>query len=867
MATTPELERLREQVRASLVPQVEEVAQAGNTPVKAIPQPVEDRVQEENKSLTALGNFNFGLTNLLGAPVDLINIPLKATGVVDEDATSFMSSEWIRNNLREFGANLPEEGSLPDGFINRAARIGGESVLPTMALRSMASPAAKVVAPQANKFKQALVSAYQGIKNKGGGEAVAVGTAAAGGEIADALFPDNYLANMFGELVGSLTPAAAVATAGRLPSAVRTAESTFRGAGAKARAGKRIQAQTGDIPEALGKLQEDSLLDLSAATRTEDAGILALQKAAMDEDPKVLQEVLDGFDQASTNARILLLKDGNPDDALVYLTELRRKAAATAQKKITELGLDVDPITASRTLRGSVDEAYKSARATESAVWGKLPFNEHVPQEGIANKLKGILSKRNVASDPDDIPSFLTEIIGKQTKDGFVVGSMKSDQSFNTMKVLRSRVQQARQVERAKDVPNRVKLGVLGEVEESIFEAMVDVSPEYQAAVDYSRQLNVSFTQGRVGKLLGFERSGGQTVTPDGSFSYITSGGEDKIRQGIQQVLSSSPEARPAMAENIKGLFNTSVMVDGALDVDKAQRFLSKQSVVLEEFPELRKGIEATIKEQRVVDVMLGKNISSNLSTRVKNKSIMSLYLDADGDNAMHSLLTSKNHEGAGKVMEKMVKQVNQDKSGKALSGLKSTFSEYLIRHSQSRDSARLSGNSFLKLLDKFEEPAKKLLSPEEFGRLKRIGVELRRVEKASEAKAAKKGVINDAPAKIISMIGGGQAAKLGGSLGGGNAGGSLRTANIASSEFNKQIGNLTNDKARNILVEAVTNPKVMEALLMDAIPSNIAKASKILQPVFSTQAVLGATEEPAEEKSLDDLRAALRAKTQEGQQ
>ena len=69
MATTPELERLREQARASLVPQVEEVAQAGNTPVKAIPQPVEDRVQEENKSLTALGNFNYGMTNLLGAPV------------------------------------------------------------------------------------------------------------------------------------------------------------------------------------------------------------------------------------------------------------------------------------------------------------------------------------------------------------------------------------------------------------------------------------------------------------------------------------------------------------------------------------------------------------------------------------------------------------------------------------------------------------------------------------------------------------------------------------------------------------------------------------------------------------------------------
>ena len=811
-------------------------------------------LKEDNQN--ALTNFNYGLTTILGAPVDLINIPLKAIGAVDQDATSFLSSKYLRDNFKELGMSFPEEGSRPDGIVNRFARLSGESVLPVM---KFGGTTTQIANPKnMSRLKKSLLSAYNGIRRTQVGS---IAGATAGGHIGAELYPESFIGETIGELAGAFTPSAAISAANRLPS-VSAVRSAVKGSGATRRASKRIQTQSGDLPTAIANVQEESLLGLTGATVSEDAGLLALQQAAMSEDPKILQTVLDGFAKSTVIARSKVLGGGNPSDAIDYLTNIRNKASAESQKIINDFGMDVDPLEASRALREVVDDSYKAARETEKAVWNKLPFTDQVDQQGIVNTFKDILSKKNIADDPENIPNFLHELIGRQTDKGFVLGKISKDPSFATLKSFRTRIQQSRQAERAKDVPNRAKLGVLGDVEESIFDVMTEVSPEYADAVDFSRNLNISFTQGRVGKLLGFERSGGQTVTPEGSFKYITGGDTDKARKGIRQVLNSSPEAKGIMEDNLKSLFRTqATSVDGALDVDKANRFLSSKSVMLEEFPDIAEGVRNSIRKQTVVDEMLGRDIGSRVSKQIKDKSVMSLYLDTGADNAMHNLLTSRNSEGAGAVMKKMVEKVNLDKSGQALSGLKTSFGEYLIRHSEVADTAALSGNRFLKLLDKLQPAAKELLKPEELSRMKRIGVELRRIELARKAQATKTGVINDAPSKIIGLFGGGAAARLGGSMGGGS-GGSLRTANLASTEFKEQIGNITNDKARNSLIAAINDPKVMEALLLEASPENIRKASSILRPVFKTQAALATTQEETPDKaSIQDRIEALKLK------
>ena len=274
------------------------------------------------------------------------------------------------------------------------------------------------------------------------------------------------------------------------------------------------------------------------------------------------------------------------------------------------------------------------------------------------------------------------------------------------------------------------------------------------------------------------------------------------------------------MAENIKGLFNQSVMIDGALDVDKARRFMSKQAIVLEEFPELQKGINASIKQQTIVDTMMGRNMNSPVSTRIKNQSVMSLYLDHDADKAMHSLLNAPRQGADGAIMRKMVKQVQADKTGKALSGLKTAFGEYVIDFATIGDEG-LSGGKMLTLLEKHNASAKELLTPIELKRFKRIGVELRRMNKAQKSKKAQD-VINDFPSKIFNIIVAIAGAKGGAALADGGA--SIQLANIGSTTAKDFFKSLTNDDARALLIQSIEDPVLLKTLFGQISEESITK-------------------------------------------
>ena len=803
-----------------------------------------------------LSELNYGFSDILGTPVDLLSTAASAFGY---EGTPVLGSKFIREALRSGGANLPEEGAMPKNFGGRFWRTTGQSILPVAKFGQIAKEAPK----QANKVKQMFSQAKEELIAKER-EIAAVFLSAVGGEAADEM-GFGVFGQTVGELAGALVPSVTniVAAVSPTTNAIKGAVTVFGKKAAPKRAAKRLANQSSDVSTAKSTLAEESVLSLPPATQSDDLGLMALQEAAMTDDPKLLKRISDDFNNSIETAKRLILQDGSPQETINFLTGVKQKAVFKAQKKIEALGVDVDPVTASIALRGVVDDAYEGARNLETQIWGQLDEGVYVPQEPVVDTFKDILSERNVLASPKDIPSFLYEDIGRQTEKGFIAGKMKKDTSLETLKTLRSKIQQERQVERALDVPNNTKLKLLARINDTVLDTLAEVSPEYAEAVNYSRELNKSFTSGRVGRLLGFEKTGGQTVTPDGTFAYVTSGAADKARQGIRQVLSSSPEAKPIMAENIKGLFNQSVMIDGALDVDKAKRFMSKQAIVLEEFPELKKGINDSIAQQTIVDEMMGRNMNSPVSTRIKNQSVMSLYLDNDADKAMHTLLNAPRQGADGKIMREMVKQVQADKTGTATAGLKTAFGEYVIDYATTGNQG-LSGNKMLTMLKKHEASARELLTPGELKRFKRIGVELQRINKAQAAKSAKGGVIDDNASMMLSVVVRIIGAKAGANLAQGGAG--LQAAAIGSKTAMDKIKSLVNDDARSLLIEAIEDPKKMTVLLNRIDTKTAPEVIKSINSVLGGQAAIAAAERPIpnEDTTLEAVKkrqAALRNK------
>ncbi|QJF52894.1 hypothetical protein [Roseobacter ponti] len=76
-------------------------------------------------------------------------------------------------------------------------------------------------------------------------------------------------------------------------------------------------------------------------------------------------------------------------------------------------------------------------------------------------------------------------------------------------------------------------------------------------------------------------------------------------------------------------------------------------------------------------------------------------------------------------------------------------------------------------------------------------------------------GPVLDSPAnKVIEIVVRIAAAKHGGAMGGSSMGGSIQTANIASERARNMLRNLRNDRARQLLMDAIEDPDLFKTLL-----------------------------------------------------
>lgn len=829
---------------------------------------VEEAAYDANEG--GISNLNYGLANLFGMPMDLATAGLKIVGAVPTDYSPIGGSESIRNTMRSSGMVLPEEDTQPKSFIGNVGRITGESAVPAAGMFSLGGKLATRNVNTLSNFQRALVGSFNKPVKTVGAEGAAIFGAAGGAMVAEEYFPDNLVARTVAEMAGSMSPALATTVLQKMTDVgliTRNIKNMFSKTGTQVRAERRIGSEVRSQQEAIEQLADETILGLDPATQSGDVGLMGILKAAMNDDPKLFKAIEDATGESMELARNSLMRNNNPDAAVDYLKTLQYRAGVRSQQAINKLSPNASPEEIARVLRNNIEESLANARNVENTLWNKLPMEGTVDPSPITTKFRETLGSRSIASDPDEIPSYLSALIGRYNDKGvFVPGAAIKEPSFKVMKDLRSRMSRTIREESAKDAPNYNKIRIVRELQEEMYKSLSAASPEYEDAVKYSRELNRQFTEGRVGQMLGNERSGGIAVTPEGTLEFITNASSDNVRKGIRQLKEINPQAVKQVEEGIKSMFGTIAFRGdtGAFDTNRALLFMKNKKSLLEEFPTLRKQMEEAVSSQRITDTMNGAKIGNAISPFVKNKSVASLYLDGDVDKAMHRLLTAKNSEGQGRIMENMVRVLQGDESGEALEGLKSAFGQYMIKHAEPTEGVNtLSGTKFKRTLRDYRVAAEKLFSKEELKRLDTLGDELMKIENRNKASAAKGGVINDSPNKILGILARVGGAQLGGKMGASSAGGSLQSASIASSQARELLSKLTNDGAEQLLVRAVQDEGLLRQLLSEATPDNIRKLTKVYGRYIPASAVAGTQGiligEDGKEKTVEDLSIADR--------
>ena len=176
------------------------------------------------------------------------------------------------------------------------------------------------------------------------------------------------------------------------------------------------------------------------------------------------------------------------------------------------------------------------------------------------------------------------------------------------------------------------------------------------------------------------------------------------------------------------------------------------------------------------------------------------------------TILQSKDPRAAAKSL---ALQAARDKTGLATKGLKAAALDHMIKGASKGEG--LSGKSIRAAMgDKRTWGAlSEILSPDEMQRLGRIAGEMDKLGMADGRLPKVGGVIEDRVNSVINFIGTTLGARQGAKLGAGTSGAALKTASAGSKRVGAILQSLTNDRAEQLLRDAVSDPDLYKSLLM----------------------------------------------------
>ncbi|MEQ8898651.1 MAG: hypothetical protein RID23_16315 [Roseovarius sp.] len=778
---------------------------------------------------TGMAQLNTGIAETLGGAVDFVN-PFDqphALNPLKEGTGS--ATEGLRSGMEAIGVNTTDEA--PEGLYQAMMRGTGQAAgsLP------MVAGGANLLRNVGGVVGNIADDAYTAMTSPGGmaAEMVAGAGAGAGEQFAkDAGAPEwaQQAAAIGGgmtaaaPMLGAYAPSAYLARKGY--GAAKKALMPYTKTGAREVAKERMQGLAGgeDRARELGGMvsEQPNEFGMTPAQQTGDPMMLAMEQAAASTDQNLRARLQARAAETNTILqRSVEDLGGNVDDAQDFLGSLRQdvknkmeayKVWADASAQAKRKGAQRSESENSQIVADEIRIAEQRALDDETQLWAAVPRDEAVDFGGSRSVAEALIENTYWPQE-SDIPGILKKF-----------ASINEPQTVGSMHSLYSELRRVARSAMAGSDQNKNRARMANEVAEAVLKDLgaVDASTASGRAInrarEFSAQMHETFDRGTIGRLLKRTLDGDEQINPQETLgrSIGQTGVKGKVAQEqIDTATQGSPRARQSSEDYVAGVFDrTAFGPDGEFNRKAALNFMRDRKELLDKFPLLRVRMSETIQAQDDAKRVAERMTARQTAIDDPRNPVVS-FIGQPPRKAVSAVFEAKSPKVAAR---ELARQARKDKSGKALAGVKAAFSDKLITDSlrQIAGDKTLVGQKMADVLDdrQMASALTEVFSPDEMRRLKVIRDAALKMDAARRSQPDIGSVSSANPNRMIEFAVRIAAANHGARMGEGAAG--LQTAQMASGAAKKILGRLTNDKAEQMIIDAIEDPVLFRSLLIE---------------------------------------------------
>jgi hypothetical protein len=632
------------------------------------------------------------------------------------------------------------------------------------------------------------------------------------------------------EMAGGMTPAVlptklAAAATGK---AAGWAFLPFTRQGSYDRASRRIQELVADPIKAARSIEDLKGTNLRPSAASEEPGLMALENAVLAADPAEASRVSIKTSETVNDLVESIRISGKVTDAKEFITAKRNRLFAAIDARIEKASdeaaaalqsVQTDPAdgaSAAVAVRQSLETALADAKVQEDLLWSAVPKDVKAPISPITKKYQELNASLSQAQI-DDMPEVARRILDSAIENNVKTATVQEiDGLYKRLGEVGTQARANKEFNKS-----RITSGLREAILESIGKA--EGNPTTKEALDtaraFSYELNQKFGRGTVGKILGHSREGGSSVPPEQTLNVGVAkprmSGELALRE--LKKATDDPNVLDGVQTFLKERFVRAATRNDEVVPAQADAFFRSHAEILEAIPELNQQLRTA---RNTADVARRIEKSGDSMRRALDRpdvSATARFLNGPVDAEINRVMTSNDPVA---VMEQVVRVVKKDTSGKALAGLKAGASDWLIDQVTSPSVTDIAGRpafNGIKLKYELEKdsvitPLSKVFSPDEIKNLKRSADLLARIERQRKTGETVP-IINDRPAWLLDIAGRIVGAKAGAALSQ-TPGGSIQAASIGSSAVRDFMQRMTANKAKQLIIDALSDPALMQALL-----------------------------------------------------
>ena len=760
-------------------------------------------------------------------------------------------TKFVEKGMKKIGIEFPKEGRQATTIPEHMGVTVAETALLLLPFLKGAQVLTKGVGLTSKIARQIVKSTAKHPYLTAASEITAGMGAGTGRGVGEQNFADSpgkkIALELTGGIIGGMAPTAFMHSptmlAGRL---LHKMSLPFTAKGSKYRAGEFIKGAVADPEKVIGKLEKETLADLSPAVVSGEKKLLALYKSFLRKDPVADADVTERIGQSIFELEKQMRKLGYGSPELLAEVAQKRaniltlgmdkrilEATEKAQKKIDGLSVASRKTHESRIVRNELEDAMAFEHRKNKGLWAKVPKDFEIGTENTRAAYDEIKADLPHAQK-QDIPDVLTW--------SFI---FKKDQLRTTLKELqglRSKLLETARIARKDGQWNKARIA--NDVSDAILEdigisSSGQVSPaarSLQVALAGTKQYKKKFEQGIVGKILGFEKSGAPAIDPDITLDVSVGRRGTKGSLDIDKV-AVTPEAKEAVNRYVARSFTDySLDSKGKVVPSKADTWINNNEAILDKLPDLQKQLGDINEAQKLATETKSIEETAKKALSDPKISLAAMFLKMSSmDDVVNSILKSPK---AAKMTAKLVELSKHDPSGKALEGLRGGFIEKILDKSSTggfNDAGEriLSGKALLNFVNRESPALSHVFLPEQMSRMRSIGRELAKLEKFTKMTPDSVGVqMQDIASSGLQLLGSVGGAQFGRMVSKATGGGTIQTPGIFASRFRKIATFLSRDKALQLIQDAITDPDptLLKALLLPIDKPKIAESNlKIL--------------------------------------